>query len=249
MYLIEIFEEHINTLQRHLPIIYIIQKLNASQRVYRLGKDPIKEQTRYKHLHVGLFNYINMSVNDRTSEKIRKGRKALNTAAGIGLKPGRLTIHACSILFWAMVVPIITFSFELWVLNDNDIKLLEEFQRYAGRRIQRFPYRSPNETSYVGLGWIRLYFFIYVKKVLFIRGIAILPDDTIYRQFFVLRWRQYDDNKAASRENKFSSPIFDIISVADLFGLYNKIKGKFYGERFYSKSQWKEIVWRLAWEI
>ena len=91
------------------------------------------------------------SINDRIYEKIRKGRKALNSAAGIGFRPGGITIHACSILFWAMIVPIITFSCELWVLNDNDIKLLEEFQRYAGRRIQHFPYTSPNLTSYVGL--------------------------------------------------------------------------------------------------
>ena len=98
---------------------------------------------------------------DRTLEKIRKERKARNAAAGIGLRPGGLTIYECSILFWAMVVPIITFSCELWVLNDNDVRLIKEFQRYAGRRIQRFPYRSPNETSYTGLGWIRLEIFIY----------------------------------------------------------------------------------------
>ena len=223
------------------------QKSNSIHRVYRLGRDPIKEQVTYEHL--GLLNYVNESVNNRLTVKISKGRKALNAAAGIGLKPGGLTIHACSILFWAMVVPIITFSCELWVLNDNDVKLLEDFQRYAGRRMQRFPYRSPIETSYTGLGWIRLEIFIYVKKVLYVRGIAILPDDVIYKQIFVYRLSQYEANKTVSSENKYLSPIFDIIRIVDLFGLYKEMKEMLTGVRFYSKSQWKEVVWKRAWDI
>ena len=169
------------------------QKHNCTFRTYRLGKESIKEQTKYDHL--GLTNFVNNRVNDRTLMKISKGRKALNAAAGIGLKPGGLTIHACSILFWSMVVPIITFSCELWVLKDNDIKLLEEFQRYAGRRLQRFPYRSPNETSYTGLGWIRLEIYIYVKKVLFVRSIAVLTEDSIYRQVFAARLTDYMEDR------------------------------------------------------
>ena len=221
--------------------------MNAVQRIYRLGKDQIKEQIRYEHL--GLLNFVNESGNDRILEKIRKGRKALNAAASIGLKPGGLTIHACSILFWAMVLPIITFSCELWVINDNDVKLLEELQRYAGRRIQRFPYRSPNETSYVGLGWLRLEIFIYVKKVLFVRGISILLDDSIYKQIFILRLSQYEADKESANENRCLSPIFDIIRVVDLFGLYKEMKEMLHGVRFYSINQWKVIVWKRAWEI
>ena len=70
------------------------QRFNAPYRIYRLGKESVKEQTKYEHL--GLSNFINERSNDSTLEKIRKGRKALNAAAGIGLKPGGLTIHACS---------------------------------------------------------------------------------------------------------------------------------------------------------
>ena len=223
------------------------RKSNSLQRVYRLGKEPIKEQSTYEHL--GLQNFVSESVNSRLIDKISKGRKALNAASGIGLKPGGLTIHACSILFWAMIVPIITFSCELWVINDNDVRLLEEFQRYAGRRIQRLPYRSPNETSYVGLGWIRLEIFIYVKKALFVRGIAILADDVVYKQLFLLKLNQYEADKVTSCENRSASPIFDIIRIVDLLGLFNEMRDMMYGIRFYNKRQWKDIVWRRAWDI
>ena len=88
----------------------------------------------------------------RLNEKVRKGRKALNAAAGLGLKPGGLTIKGCSIIFWSMTIPIVTFSSELWVLNDDDVNIIEYFQRYSGRRIQRSHSKSPNETSYASLG-------------------------------------------------------------------------------------------------
>ena len=130
---------------------------NTQYRDYKLGNDRIKEEVDYDHL--GLKNNCLGQNTNRIKEKLSKGWKALNAASGLGLKSGGLTIRACSKLFWPMVVPITTFASELWVLSDEDIRLIEEFQRYAGRRIQRFPQGSPNETSYTGLGWIRLDFF------------------------------------------------------------------------------------------
>ena len=119
---------------------------NAMYRTYKLGRSHIKEQTEYDHL--GLKNITKSSYTARTIEKVKKGRRTLNAAAGLGLKPGGLSMHACSILFWAMIIPIVTFASELWILSDEDIVIIEGFQRYAGRRIQRFHSRSPNETSY-----------------------------------------------------------------------------------------------------
>ena len=43
--------------------------------------------------------------------------------------------------------------------------------------------------------------------------------------------------------------IFDIIRVADIFGLYDEVKTMIMGNRFYSKRKWKETVWKRAWEI
>ena len=53
-----------------------------------------------------------------------------------------------SVIFWQIVVPTVTFGSEVWVCSDNDNKLLLSFQRYAGRRVQRFPFRAPNASSY-----------------------------------------------------------------------------------------------------
>ena len=222
-------------------------KRNSRDRVYRLGPDCIKEKAEYDHL--GLKNTISCENKGRIMEKISKGRRALNAAAGLGLKAGGLTIKACSIIFWSMVIPIITFSSELWVLKDDDIALIESFQRYAGRRIQRFHSRSPNETSYAPLGWLRIEYFIYVKKLLYVRSITILDDRVIYKQLFVERFTQYDADPAKCSLNEFNSPIFDMIRVADIFGVLEDVRNMFQGIKYFSKEQWKQRIWKCAWDI
>ena len=121
-------------------------KLNSKYREYRLGTDRVLEKMSYDH--VGLKNCTSKNYSEKTTDKIWKGRKALNAASSIGLKPGGLSMRACSLLFWSFIVPMVTFASELWDLKDSDIELLENFQRYTGRRIQRFPMSSPRETRF-----------------------------------------------------------------------------------------------------
>ena len=222
-------------------------KNNSKYRTYRLGKDVIKEAVNYDHL--GLRNNCLGNSNERTSEQIRKGRKALNAVAGLGLKPGGLSVNACGIIFWAMVIPIIAFACELWVMDDDDIKMLEDFQTYAGRRIQRFDQRSPRATSYVGLGWIRIETFIYIKKLLFVRTIAVLGVDSVYKRIFVNHLNDYIRGKERCNMNRLHSPTFDILRISDIFGLLNDVRGMILGTKSFCKKQWKDIVWAKAWDI
>ena len=222
-------------------------KCNSKYRMYKLGPDRIKEARSYDHL--GLKNNCLWQNKERTIEKIAKGRKALNAAAGLGLKPGGLSIKACGMIFWSLVIPIITFACELWVLTDDDIKLLEDFQTYAGRRIQRFSQNSPRATSYVGLGWIRLEVFIYIKKLLFVRTITMLDNTSLYKRIFMARYEVFDQNREYGVENRLQSVTFDILRIADLFGLYEDIGHMLYGTKMYSKKQWRDIVWKKARDI
>ena len=222
-------------------------KNNSQFRYYRLGKDVIKESISYDHL--GLKNNCLRDNTERLKEKISKGRKALNAAAGLGLRPGGLSIQACGMIFWTMVVPVLTFASELWVMSDEDVGLLEDFQLYAGRRIQRLHQKAPRETSYIGLGWISLELYICIKKLLFIRTIAILSEDSVYKHVFVNRYMHYVNNHQTSKENMLESPTFDILRVAEAFGLLPEVEGMIMGTRFFSKNQWKTLVWTNAWVL
>ena len=192
-----------------------VSKLNSPHRYYKLGRDVIKEASSYDHL--GLKNNAFRMNTERTKERISKGRKALNAASGLGLKPGGLTMQACGMIFWSMIIPIITFASELWVLNGEDVGLLNDFQVYAGRRVQRLHPKSPRETSYVGLGWLSIEIFIYVKKLLFLRTIMVLKDESLYKRIFVNRYKQYIGDRTQSRLNVLDSPVFDIMRIVEFF--------------------------------
>ena len=103
----------------------------------------------------------------RVTEKIGKGRRALNAASGLGIRINGITMKTCNLIFWTIVMPIITFGSEIWMISDKDIDSLQNFQRYAGRRVQRFPKKSPSCSSYFGLGWIRIDTYVQIKKLLF----------------------------------------------------------------------------------
>ena len=83
-------------------------------------------------------------------------------------------------IFCKVVVPTITFGCEVWVLTDKDDELILAFQRYAGKRVQRFPQRAPTSSSFYGLGWLKLTSYINIKKLLFVLTILkMVPENPL----------------------------------------------------------------------
>ena len=126
---------------------------NIQYRQYRLGSEKVPERTNYDH--VGIKNCNGGVYTERTVNKISKSQKALSAASALGIKRGGLSMKACNIIYWSLIIPILTYGAELWVLKLSDIEALDKYQRYAGKRIQRFPKYTPNESSFRGLGWMR----------------------------------------------------------------------------------------------
>ena len=104
-----------------------------------------------------------------------------------------------------------TFTSELWVLGEEDVKLLDDFQIYSGRRVQCFTRNTPRETSFVGLGWMRLESFIAGKKILFVRTIVKMDDLSPVKVIFIRRCIAFDRDIENGLRNEFDSPIFGIL--------------------------------------
>ena len=134
-------------------------------RQFKLGPDRVNERRVYDH--VGVKNCVDQENEICVKEKIEKGRKALNASSGIGIRKNGISIAAANLIYWTIVIPILTFGSELWILTDKDGENLNMFQRYAGRRIQHFPARFPNCSSSYGFGWVRITTYICVKKLLY----------------------------------------------------------------------------------
>ena len=127
---------------------------NSVDRVFKLGPSRVNERVNYDH--VGVRNSIFENDISGIKERISKGRRAFNSVAGIGIRKGGITMATCNVIFWSIVVPTTIYGCELWILDDNSLSLIEEFQNYIGKRVQRFHPKIPNVCSYYGLGWMRL---------------------------------------------------------------------------------------------
>ena len=111
-------------------------------REYKLGNATVKERVLYDH--VGIRASTDELDVSGIAERLSKARKTLNAATGLGIRKSDLTMATCNIIFWSLVVPSATYGSEIWHLNGNSLSLLESFQLYAAKKIQRFYYRVPN---------------------------------------------------------------------------------------------------------
>ena len=119
---------------------------NSKQRAFRLGQEGVKERETYDHVGVKIGILNDNTV--RVEEKISKGRKTLNASTGLGIRKNGLNMGTCNLIFWQVVVPTVTFGSEVSICSEKDEELLLNIQRYAGRKVQRFPQRAPNASSF-----------------------------------------------------------------------------------------------------
>ena len=220
---------------------------NSKFRNFKLGKDKVKEKTEYDH--VGVKNCLFGNFTVRTEDRISRGRRAFNSVTSIGIKKKGVCMSVCTTIFWAIIMPIVTYGSELWVLRGNETELLRSFQRYVGRRCQRFPKRSPNYSAYYPLGWISIDRFIKVKKLLFLRTILVMPDDAICKRMLTHKAEIYTEHQVTSARNEFDSPIFEILNVCKEFGIFEKCIEMINGGCYLSKLEWKTMVWDIAWRM
>ena len=209
--------------------------------------DRICEKPSYEHVGVTscLFEEDMSGVEDRLS----KARRALNAISGLGKRRNGLSVATCCLIFWVIVAPIALYGSELLVLNNKSMKLFEDFQTYAGRRIQRLFSRSPKICSFYGLGWIRLERFIEVKKLLFVRSVLSLGLDEPSRRVFCSRLEDYLVNVDVGVANVYGSNVFDMLNVASDIGVLDDVVSMARLGHRWSKDMWKKKIWKRAWDM
>ena len=221
---------------------------DSKLRTFRLGRDKVEEKLEYDH--VGVKACILSGDNERVDEKVGKARRALNAASGLGIRRNGLSMKTCNLIFWTIVIPTLTFGSEIWKVTDEDVEKLQSFQRYAGRRVQRFPKRSPTSTSYYGLGWLRIETYIQVKKLLFLLSIICMEGGNRIRMVFSERLTAYLNDPVAGMNNRNQSPVFDILNTSIRFGLLGTVIDMSLGRiPVMPKKKWSDSIWSIAWKL
>ena len=87
-------------------------------------------------------------------DKISKGKKTLNASTSLGVRRGGLSMAVCNLIFWLVIVPITTYSSEIWTMTPIDYENLleEDFSVFLGV-LQIFPVT----TVWAGLGYVHIF--------------------------------------------------------------------------------------------
>ena len=76
-----------------------------------------------------------------------------------------------------------------------------------------------------------------------------MDDNCLYKKVFKLRARKFNDDIEEGIKNLYDSPIFDLLRISIIFGLYETVMNMTFNSHTYSKGIWKKIVWARAWEV
>ena len=88
-----------------------------------------------------------------------------------------------------------------------------------------------------------------MKKLLFIRNILAMDDAEIIKRIFLERLNVFQNDPVLANTYSARSPIFNILQVAQYFGVMDIFEH--YGNEgiIPSKQQWSRRVWSVAWEL
>ena len=158
-------------------------------------------------------------------------------------------MSVCTTIFWSIIIPIVTYSSELWILQPDETEVLRKFQRYICRKYQRFPPRSPNYSTSCPLGWIDIDRYIKVKKATIFRTITVMPEDASCKHIMSLRAEEFHNDPMKGNRNEHGSPLLEIFKVCKEFGMLDICLRMARNGCHLSKTDRKNMIWEKAWQL
>ena len=77
----------------------------------------------------------------------------------------------------------------------------------------------------------------------------IMNEQNWIRQLFKQRAIDFNENIQLGMLNRLRSPTYEILKVAINFGVYDLIMKQIFNQEVYTKSDWKSIIWKVAWKL
>ena len=187
-------------------------KLGVENRNFSLGKEIINEKSEYNHLE--MKNIISGNIKERIEDRIRMGWERFYTVTGAGIKePLPKTI--CTKIYRTGIIPRVTYGSELWVYKNDDVEMLSMFQNSLADKFKKLSH------SKCPFKWLSIDKYIKIKKMVFLKSILNMHEDSVCRKILRQQADKYDRNKELGDRNDVGSPVYDLLNVCKELGMYN----------------------------
>ena len=130
-------------------------------------------------------------------------------------------------------------------MDDKSIALIEDFQIYAGKRVHTyfFFYQIPKYLRFLW-SWMDTTY----DKVDDVYSSPSHPEEPS-RLIFCNRTEEYMTDPEKGRENAYGCVVYDLLNVAEIFGMLGYVVNMVRMGHFWPTDEWKKRVWKRAWVL
>jgi len=210
-------------------------KINKSNREFKLGTTLIEEV--YSYIHIGIELCVYMSSTERTTTMCTRGNKILAGLSAIGVRTNNV-LPTISLSLWRTIgLTSMLHGAETWLsLTKNEITLLEKTQCSVLKAIQNLSLRTHNYVVRAIIGQPSIVCLIDKIKLRFLRQLTMMNKNDLARCVFDNRLNEWFTNNT---KIGFIPDIYRICMKYDLGKyLFDILCGRFLPE----KVCWKYII-------
>ena len=210
-----------------------------------MGSSQIECVNSYRHVGVVLSN--NRTEHKKAlSERINSARSKLLASKGIGSNNVPVPVVVLSKLYWSVVVPSLTYGFDVYPLDESDMTELENAHRKNAKIVSNVSFQVATPAPYAPIGWMSIRGYILMSRLMFMFRLLCMDTDNVYKRLLIFRLDEILENGQSRQVHR--GPV-DLMYDALVY--YN-LRDKFLpcvGTRVFGElADWKKLVKSTVWK-
>lgn len=206
-----------------------------------LGNSELKSVPDFKHVGVPIAN-SQAGIDRIMHERIGLAKQSLLAARGIGSDNVPVSAKILSKIYWAISVSRMTYGFEVIVIKENNMMVLEKAHRNHAKIVQNLPTMVHKPAVLAPLGWLTVRAHCAIKKMCFLW--SILCHTSLYK-YIALRVIDMCNKNDGSM---YMSPIADMYSAFCRYKMKDVIMDAIQNNVYTPIDTMKTIIKRVVWK-
>ena len=212
--------------------------------VIMMGNTEIECVKAWKHVGIVLTSERTEHKKALT-ERINTARSKLLASKGLGSHNIPVPVCVMNKLYWSVVVPSLTYGFDVLPLDDSDMAELECAHRKNAKIVSNVSFQVSTPSPLAPIGWMSMKGFIMMNRILFMFRLLCMERDNVYKRMMIFRLDEIIANGQTRRVHR--GPVDLMYDALDYYGLRAKLIPCVRTRAFGELGDWKKLVKSNVW--